>query len=95
MQGETAVLDLSSLTVPRLQAAAATVAQSFVPKELELLQFGGEPYVIAYRAPMPATVRQWSSRSAMDFITPTPEGEHVLVSPLRPDVLSTGSTTRR
>jgi hypothetical protein len=85
VQGETAVLDLAPLTVERLQAAAATVAGSFAPKELELLQFGGEPYLIAYRPPTAATVDQWSSRSAMDFITPTPDGEHVLVSPLQPD----------
>jgi len=85
VQGETSALDLSSLTVPRLQVAVATVFRSFVPKELELLQFGGEPYLIAYRAPTPDTVGQWSSRSAMDFITPTPDGEHVLVSPLQPD----------
>ena len=68
-----------------LQAAAATVSRSFAPKELELLQFGGEPYLIAYRAPTADTLDQWSSRSGMDFITPTPDGEHVLVSPLRPD----------
>jgi hypothetical protein len=56
-----------------------------VPKELEVLQFGREPYLIAYRAPTPDTVSGWSSRSGMDFITPTPDGEHVLVSPRSPD----------
>ena len=85
VQGETASIDLTSLTVPALQAAAKTVSQSFAPKELELLQFGGEPYLIAYRPPTPGTVAEWSSRSAMDFITPTPDGEHVSVSPLRPE----------
>ena len=85
VQGEGAILDLDSLTVANLQSAAATVSRSFAPKELELLQFGSEPYLIAYRPPTPDTVEQWSSRSGMDFITPTPDGEHVLVSPLRPD----------
>ena len=56
VQGETSALDLSSLTVPRLQVVVATVFRSFAPKELELLQFGGEPYLIAYRAPTPDTV---------------------------------------
>ena len=61
------------------------MSRSFAPKELELLQFGSEPYLIAYRPPTPETVDGWSSRSGMDFITPTPDGEHVLVSPLTPD----------
>jgi hypothetical protein len=85
VQGEGAVLDLQSLTIDRLQAAASTVSRFFMPKELELLQFGREPYWIAYRPPSPETVDEWSSRSGVDFITPTPDGEHVLVSPFQPD----------
>lgn len=85
VQGEGALIELDTLTMDTLRAAASTVARSFAPKELELLQFGGEPYLIAYRAPTPDTVDEWSSRSGMDFITPTPDGEHALVSPLRPD----------
>jgi hypothetical protein len=85
VQGEGAVIDLSSLTLETLRTAAATVSSSFTLKELELLQFGSEPYLIAYRPPTPDTVDQWSSRSGMDFITPTPDGEPVLVLPLHPD----------
>ena len=85
VQGEGAIVDLSSLTVENLKTAASTVSRSFAPKELELLQFGREPYLIAYRPPTPETVDGWSSRSGMDFITPTPDGEHVLVSPVHPD----------
>ena len=86
VQGEGAILELDSLTLDVLRAAATTVSRSFVPKELELLQFGGEPYLIAYRPPTRETLDQWSSRSGMDFITPTPDGEHVLVSPRRPGI---------
>jgi uncharacterized iron-regulated membrane protein len=85
VQGEGALLDLDTLTAEALRAAATTVSRAFAPKELELLQFGGEPYLIAYRPPTVGTVDEWSSRSGMDFITPTPDGEHVLISPLRPD----------
>jgi hypothetical protein len=85
VQGEGTVLDLTTLTVDALRSAAATVAGSFSPKELELLQFGGEPYVISYRAPTPATVDQWSSRSGVDVMTPTPDGDYVMVSPAHPD----------
>ena len=85
IQGEGAPLDLEPLSLAALRAAAATVGRSFAPKELELLQFGGEPYLIAYRPPTVAGSVSWESRSAMDFLTPTPEGERVLVSPVRPD----------
>jgi PepSY-associated TM region len=86
VQGEGAILELDSLTLDVLRTAAITVSRSFVPKEFELLQFGGEPYLIAYRPPTRETLDLWSSRSGMDFITPTPDGEHVLVSPRRPGV---------
>lgn len=85
VQGEAAPLDLESLTLETLRAAAATVSRSFAPKELELLQFGGEPYLIAYRAPDRDGLDRWESRSGMDFISPTPEGEFVMVSPSVPD----------
>lgn len=85
VQGEAAVLDLEAVTLETVRAAAATIFRTFAGKELELLQFGGEPYLIAYRPPTADTVAQWNSRSAMDFITPTPEGEHVLVSVRDPD----------
>jgi hypothetical protein len=85
VQGEGAVIELSSLTLETLRAAATTVSSSFTPKELELLQFGSEPYLISYRPPTPDTVDHWSSRSGMDFITPTPDGDPVLVSPRQPD----------
>jgi hypothetical protein len=85
VQGEGAPLDLSSLTLDTLRTAAMTVSASFPASELELLQFGSEPYLIAYRPPTPDTVDEWSSRSGMDFMTPTPDGEHVLVSTTQPD----------
>jgi hypothetical protein len=85
VQGEGAVIDLESLSVDDLLTATATVSRSFTPKELELLQFGGETYLIAYRAPTAGEVGAWESRSGMDFITPTPEGKHVLVSARKPD----------
>jgi hypothetical protein len=61
VQGEAAPLDLESLTLENLRAAMGTVSRSFVPKELELLQFGGEPYLIAYRPPSRDEVGQWES----------------------------------
>jgi hypothetical protein len=85
VQGAGATIHLEPLTIAALQRAAAAVGSAFAPKELELLEFGGEPYFIAYRPPTAATQDAWISRSALDFIAPALEQEHVLVSALRPD----------
>jgi hypothetical protein len=85
VQGEGAIIDVAALSLDRLRTATETVSRSFMAKELELLQFGGEPYLIAYRAPTADELGAWESRSGMDFVTPTPEGEHVLISPRQPD----------
>ena len=84
IQGEGGLLDLEALPLDALKTAAATVGRLFPPKELELLRFGGEPYLVAYRPPTREDAATWESRSAMDFLTPTPEGERLLVSPLAP-----------
>ena len=62
VQGEGAVLDLSPLSLDTPRTAAATVSSSFAPTELELLQFGSVPYLIAYRPPTPDTVAQGHRR---------------------------------
>lgn len=85
VQGEGTVLDLSGVTVDRLRTAAATVSQALPLREFEVLAFGGETYLIAYKAPTPETLGDWSSRSGMDFITPTPDADFVMVSLREPD----------
>ncbi len=85
VQGQGAALDLTPFTLDNRRAASATVSRAFVPKELEVLQLAGEPYLIAYRAPGAADAGRWESRSAMDFLSPTPEGEHLLVAPQQPN----------
>jgi hypothetical protein len=85
VQGQGAPLDLAPFTLDRLRIAGTTVSGAFTPKELEVLQLGGEPYLIAYRAPFADDVDGWESRSAMDFLTPTPEGEHLIVLPGQPE----------
>ena len=43
-------LELDSITIPRLHEGAAALAASFPPKELEVIQFRGEPFLLAYRS---------------------------------------------
>jgi hypothetical protein len=42
---------LDELSIARMQLALAAVKASFSPKEMEFLQFQGEPYLIAYPPP--------------------------------------------
>ena len=50
-------LDLDLLTLDRMRAALAAMAPTFRPKELDVLQFRGEPYFIGYRPHASVLVR--------------------------------------
>jgi len=84
VQGEGPRLQLEGLTAESLRAAAAAISREIPISELELMSFGGEPYYIAYRVPTPAEQRDWQSKSAFDFISPTLDHEHRLISALSP-----------
>jgi hypothetical protein len=78
-------IDLNALTVERIRAVAATVRQSFLPKELDFFQFLGEPYFIAYVAPSPSESGPWrntdiSAASALNI-----DRQYVMVSALHPE----------
>ena len=44
-------LQIDRVTLTGIGAAAAAIGRAFTPKELEVLQFKGEPFVMAYRPP--------------------------------------------
>jgi hypothetical protein len=84
VQGEGPRLDLEALTAENLRAAAAAISREIPISELELISFSGVPYYMAYRVPTPAEQRDWQSRSAFDFISPTLDHEHRLISAVNP-----------
>jgi hypothetical protein len=85
-QGAGAPVDLEPITLDRLHKAVAAIRASFEPKELELLQVGGKPYFISYRAPASQVeVDDWTYRTNLDFLTPLLDKEHVLVSVTNPE----------
>ena len=84
VQGEGARIDFSPLTLASVRAAADALGRSFEVKELELINFNGNPYFISYRSPTAEELEHWPSRSAFDFITPTLEQDRALVSALTP-----------
>ena len=73
-------LSLKPITIESLRGAAAAIAPSFAPKELELMQFYGKPYFVSYRAPSSeAEAAQWETTSISDFIAPALDQEHLFV----------------
>jgi hypothetical protein len=50
-------LRLDAVTVPGIREAAGAIRAEFEPKELDILQFRGRPFAMAYRAP------DWSDRA--------------------------------
>ena len=74
------VLNLKPLSVEGMRGALASINANFPVKEMEVLQFGGKPYYIAYQAPSASEVAQWFTRSVTDFISPAIEHEHLIVS---------------
>jgi hypothetical protein len=80
VQGQGDHIDFSPLTVAGLQHAATELASEFAISEMELIEFNGNLYYLAYRKPDRQEMLDWDSRSAFDFITPTLEWEHRLIS---------------
>jgi hypothetical protein len=78
-------IDLSPLTVARIQAVAATVERSFAAKELDFFQFLGEPYFVAYVPPSAAESAPWRNADISAATNLNIDRQHVLVSALRPE----------
>jgi len=77
-------IDFTPITANHLRDAVATISTSFAPKEIEFLQFRGEPYFLAYRPPAESEANHWTNTSISDFIALQLNREHVMVSALKP-----------
>jgi hypothetical protein len=78
-------LRLDDVHVDRLLAAWAVLAQDVAPKELELVRFRGEPFLVAYRAPSRPEGRATPSYQPSSFLSPVVPLEKRLVSALHPE----------
>jgi len=75
---------IETITLARLRAALHQFEPSFTPKELEVLQFQGEPYFIGTRPPAPYSyAREIGSNDERSQSDPRPE--HLIVPALSPD----------
>ena len=72
-------LRLDLCTLPAIRAAADTVRRTFVPKELEILQFRRQPFLLAYRPPALDAARRGDSPDLRAFQSAQLALEHQLV----------------
>jgi hypothetical protein len=84
VQGEGARVDLDRLTIGGMHGAVRAISPSFLPAELELLEFNGASYIMAYRPPSPDEAEAWVSRSGMDFLAPALDWDHRIVAAAGP-----------
>ena len=72
-------LRIDDISVGQIRAAAAVISQSFAPKELEILQWAGKPFLMAYRAPRPTDAAQWTNPDLRAIQSPQLAIDHRLV----------------
>lgn len=72
------------MTIESMKAAVAAIEPSFAPKELESMQFRGEPFWIAYRAPSAEQATLWMHEGLLPR-APRPRMEHRYVSAVHPE----------
>ena len=72
------------LTIDSIKAAVAAVEPMFPPKELEAMQFRGEPFWIARRAPTEEQAVLWMHEGLLPR-APRPRLEHRYVSVVHPE----------
>ncbi len=75
-------VDFELMTVDRLRASLAAFTPAFAPKEMEYLQFRGEPYFIGYRPPPEYDYAMEVGSNAERY---TPPREHLIVSAVAPE----------
>jgi hypothetical protein len=82
---------LERLAPDRIRAAAAAIVPSFAPKELEVLQFRGEPILMAYRPTLGEEAAQSTNIDLRAYLSPQLRLDHRLV---RVDAPERGAFTR-
>ena len=79
-------LRLDLITLPRVSEAVAIMrSSSLAPRELEVVQFQGEPFVLAHRAPAADQAAHWKNTDIGAFLAPHLSLEHRLVSLTDPE----------
>jgi PepSY-associated TM region len=79
-------LNLQPLQVESLRKAIGRIEERFAPKEVELIQFRGEPYFIAYRPPTTKEeATHWITNNAINMVNLAQDNPHLFVSIRHPE----------
>src|SRR5579862_3119896 len=79
-------LNLQPIEVRSIQVAVEKIQEKFAPKEMELIQFRGEPYFVAYQPPTsPVEAEHWNTNNAINAVNLPQDNPHVFVSIRHPD----------
>ena len=78
-------LRLDPLTPERLRLGAAAISSAFAPGEFEVLQFRGEPFLVAYRPPSAGQAGDWPSSGPAAFLSAVQPIKHLAVSAVAPE----------
>ena len=79
-------LNLKPIQIENLQTAIGKIQQRFAPKELELIQFRGEPYFLAYQPPTTREeAERWTTNNSINFVNLPQDNAHLFVSIRHPE----------
>lgn len=79
-------LNLQPLQLQGVRDAVAKIQETFAPKEVELLQFRGEPYFIAYQPPNTAAeADHWTTHNSINAFNLPQDNPHLFVSLRHPE----------
>lgn len=78
-------VNMDLLGPEQLRRATDVIARTFVPKELDFLQFQGEPYFVAYRPPSASEAASWTDTTNSALFALDVNREHVIVPALDPE----------
>jgi len=79
-------LNLQPLHIANLRSAIGKIQDKFAPKELELIQFRGEPYFLAYQPPTTKEeAGRWNTNNAINSVNLPQNNPHLFVSINHPE----------
>jgi hypothetical protein len=79
-------LNLQPLQIESVRNAIGKIQEKFAPKEVELIQFRGEPYFIAYQPPTTKEeAGNWTTNNAINAVNLPQDNPHLFVSISHPE----------
>jgi hypothetical protein len=79
-------LNLQPIHLENLRGAIGQIHQKFAPKELELIQFRGEPYFMAYQPPTTQEeAGHWTTNNAINSVNLPQDNPHLFASIHHPE----------